>query len=125
MLFAARERRDPPDPGEPAERARELPRQQHLHDDVAALAAVLLGDPDPVVAGRGQLLPQVERVLVLAPLGLAGPVLRALPVDPGAGLAAKQLELLGQLEVQLLRHGRHVPLAAAADPAGSASRDRL
>ena len=43
----AGERRDPPDPGEPAERAGELPRQEHLHDDVAALAADSSGIPIP------------------------------------------------------------------------------
>src|SRR5262249_2915617 len=63
--LATGERGDPPDPGEAAEGSRQLAREDALDDDVAALAAVLLRDPDAVIAGGGQLLPQVERVLVL------------------------------------------------------------
>ena len=62
----AGERGQPPDPGQPGERAREPAGEQHLHEDVAALAAVLLGDRDPVEAGLGELVPQLERILVLS-----------------------------------------------------------
>ena len=47
----ARERRDAPHPAEAAERAAQLARQDHLGHDVAALAAVLLGDAEAVIAG--------------------------------------------------------------------------
>ena len=62
------------------------------------------GDADPVEARLGELVPELERVLVLLALELARLVLRALAVDPGPGLAPKELELLGQLEVEFRRH---------------------
>ena len=71
------ERCEAPDPAQPAERAAELSREHHLRDDVAALAAVLLGNAQAVVSGLGELVPELERVIMLLALQLARIVLRA------------------------------------------------
>jgi hypothetical protein len=87
--LAAGEGGQAPDPGEAAERARELAAENHLGDDVAALAAVFLGDADAVEARLGELVPQREGILVLVALELARPALGHLGVDPAPHRVAK------------------------------------
>ena len=55
--LGAGERGQPPHPGQPGQRSGQTARQQHLHEDVAALAAVLLRHRDAVEAGRRSTCP--------------------------------------------------------------------
>jgi hypothetical protein len=60
--LGARPDRDPPQPGEPAQRAGQLLAHDALVDDVAALPAERLGHADPVQAGAGDARRQLRRV---------------------------------------------------------------
>ncbi len=66
---------DAPDPRQTGERASERAPEDHLHDHIAALAAVALIDADAVKARLGEFIPERERILVFVPFQLAGPAL--------------------------------------------------
>ena len=94
--LSARERSQTPGPQQAAEGSRELPREQHLNDDVAALAAIFLIDPDAVKAGRRQLVPELERIVLFAPFQFPRPALGRFCIDPAADRIAEGQLFLGQ-----------------------------
>src|SRR6185437_8571355 len=97
--LAAGERGNPPHPGQAGQRAGQLPGQNHLGHDVAALAAVLLSDADGVEAGVGELAEQLVRERVLVLLQVPRPRLGQLPVDEVADALAEELLLLAVPEI--------------------------
>ena len=90
---------------EAAEAPRELAREDHLDEDVPALAAVRLVDADAVEARPRELVEELERPLRLVPLELARPALGRLAVDPRAGLLLEEREVLAELEVHRAQAG--------------------
>ena len=90
------ERGDTEDPGEPGEGAGQLAGQDHLREHVTPGPAEFFGEADGVEAGRRHLVPQLERVLELLHLDVAGGVLGALLVDPGAHRLGEEFLFLAE-----------------------------
>jgi hypothetical protein len=97
--LAAGEGRQSPHPGQPGQRSGELSGHDHLRDDVAALPAVFLRDPDTVQPGLAEVVPELERVLVLAGLELQRAFLGVVALHPVPDTGTEQLLLFGEAEV--------------------------
>ncbi len=93
---------DAPDPGEATQRPGQFARQQHLHDNIAALPVILLRYADAVKARFGEFVPQREGVVVFVLFQRARPFLGHFLVDPAPRHVLKGTIFLWQFEIHVL-----------------------